>query len=358
MARRKVNVLVCGSSKGEYGGIEAVMFTLAKYLDEQPDYGAELAFKLTRGAAVRASLESWLEGTTVKTAVVNRMSPKLFAMMLRADVIHTQNVPPDIIAFAKLLGKPLISITHNYLKPGRDAHTLLWQLGRLLCDAITYNSRFVQQTWNRSAFKHVRTWVIPTLAELPEPISPGGERMGFAFISRWIPNKGADLLIEAYSKANFDKSLWPLVMMGDGPLRKPLEEHVAKHQYPGIKILGRVTEQTKCEQISRAKWAVVPPNTNEDMGLTPIEARIMGTPVIASNDGGVPESAGKWSRFFQKGSVDALKEALESVTMLGETDYLKQANASQLELKNYLKPLSIYLQIYAATGWESIPQSV
>ena len=46
-----------------------------------------------------------------------------------------------------------------------------------------------------------------------------------------------------------------------------------------------------------AKWMVTPPHTQEDLGLTPLEARSVGVPCIASTDGGVKETAGPHALF-------------------------------------------------------------
>ena len=339
-------MLICGSSQGEYGGIEAVMLTLADYLQTNTPIRCMLALKLVRGATLSNTLRGFLEQNPVQYAVVGKLDRKLLKLILWADVIHTQNVPPDIVFLAKLLGKPIISTTHNYRSSRFSPHNLLWKLGNLLCDSVTFNSRFVSKTWKTAPSYNRRFRVIPTVSHLPKFQETSSPRSGFVFIARWIPNKGADLLIKAYEKADINKEQWPLIMMGDGPLRNELEQVVRERSIQGITILGRVTESDKFNRIASAKWIVVPPNTREDMGLTPIEGRALGTPAIASLDGGIPESAGDQAIFFPAGDVDALTASLESVAHMPEVEYYSRATLTRTSLADYLQPQSVYVDLY------------
>ena len=349
------SVLICGSTQGEYGGIEAVMFALADYLYKTA-IPCSLVFKLVKGASVRSSLNEAIAATSVSCEVVSRLDRRLIRLLDQADIIHTQNVPPDIVFLAKVLGKPVLSITHNYLHPSFSARKLLWRLGSLVCDYVSYNSRFVQETWIEGVMTNSRSRVIPTLSTLPSLRTPGGRRKGFVFISRWIPNKGADLLIESYARAQIDRREWPLIMMGDGPERSRLEQIVSERGIEGISILGRVSEKEKFERMHEAKWIVVPPHTHEDMGLTPIEGRVMGTPAIASLDGGIPESAGEDALFFPPGDQAALTKCIETAAEMSENAYLDRASRCQTSLKSYLKPMSVYLQWYEAAYGKSVNQ--
>lgn len=344
--RTNARVLICGSSQGEYGGIEAVMITLAEYLHSETPLTCTLAFKLVSEASLSTSLESFLSQSPVPFSVVKKLDWKLFQLIQRSDIVHTQNVPPDIVFIAKLLGKLLISTTHNYRNRRKSLHNLFWKFGNLLCDFVTFNSRFVAETWKTSPAYNRQHQVIPTVSKLPGSTEHSSSRAGFVFISRWIPNKGADLLIEAYERANIDKEKWPLVMMGDGPLREELESTIRDRNIKGITSLGRVSETVKFERIAAAKWLVVPPNTQEDMGLTPIEGRALGTPCIASMDGGVPESAGDQAIFFPPGDVETLRRCLEKVTQMDEKEYLARSKEAKASLKTYLRPQSVYVSFY------------
>jgi len=105
--------------------------------------------------------------------------------------------------------------------------------------------------------------------------------------------------------------------------------------------------------LRHAKWLVVPPHTQEDMGLTPLEARNVGVPVIASRDGGLPEAAGPAALLCEPGSVPDLKRRLLEAAAMSEADYTERAQRGLFTLTAYLTPLSFYPEAYRrlAKGW-------
>lgn len=351
----RLKLMICGSSQGAYGGIEAVMFALADAARDSGQFDVRIVFKLVKSASTQASLEDAIGSCEHDCHIVRRTDPRLLTWIHESDLVHVQNVPPDILACCKLLGKPLVSTIHNYRRPRFCLHRLLWDTGVNLCDFVTFNSAFVRSTWDQGN-PNRRHHVVPAVCRLPERQSPGGKRRGFAFISRWIPNKGADTLIKAYNSARLDRENWPLVMMGEGPELSRIRKDLIPDGGPGIELLGRVDDHEKWHRIAAAKWMVVPPHTLEDMGLTPIEARTLGTPVIASRDGGLTESAGKDALFFEPGNVEALSHKLEEAACMDETSYLTLAEQAQQSLDSYLLPFSFYHQLYHRATQAVAPQ--
>jgi glycosyltransferase involved in cell wall biosynthesis len=181
---------------------------------------------------------------------------------------------------------------------------------------------------------------------LPQGWTPPNERRGFVFIGRWIANKGVDTLVDAYAMANLDREKWPLVLMGDGPLRQLLEYAIQKRGIRGASILGFVDEATKTEQIKNARWMVTPPNTKEDFGLTPIEARSLGVPCIITRDGGLPEAGGRQALICEPADPAALAKLLEQAASMSEAEYAERATRTRDELANELEPIEFYAQAY------------
>ena len=189
-------------------------------------------------------------------------------------------------------------------------HRLLWRIAARLADERWYNSQFVWDTWEPRA-KRKGSRKVPTISKLPEGWTPPEERRGFAFIGRWIANKGVDTLIDAYALAQVDREKWPLVLMGSGPLRSLIEYAVHKRAIQGVTMLGFVDEATKTDRMKSAKWMVVPPNTREDFGLTAVEARNLGVPCIITRDGGLPEAGGQQALICEPNEPRALAQLLE-----------------------------------------------
>ena len=135
--------------------------------------------------------------------------------------------------------------------------------------------------------------------------------------------------------------------MGDGPLKKKkrcLERSEELGLSSDTKVTGFITDKERNTRISEAKWMVTPPQTNEDLGLTVIEARNVKVPCIITNDGGLPEAADiHWSanRETQKDSP-----YLEQAAGMTDSQYRQIAVDSKKELETYLKPLSLYARAY------------
>lgn len=346
MKTTKKKVIVCGSSQGVYGGIEIFMVALAEYLHGHSEYEVELLFKLTRGSTVQDSLAQLTQNLPFTVTITNRGIRQLMPHFRRADLIHTQNVPPDVFLAAKLMGKPIVATVHNWRRPKLTLHTLLWRITHALMEARTYNSNFVRASWTRQP-ESIRSQVIPTVSRLQRKEMPWEGRKGFVFVGRWIANKGLDDLVTAYAQAGLDSPDTPLTLLGGGPLRSEIESLINQYDLHAVRILGQVTDEEKFRAIASARWLVAPPRTQEDLGLTPIEARALRIPVIASRDGGLPESAGEHALFFEPGDIAALSRSLQIAARMPEEEYRQRASEGFKSLDSFLRPLSDYTEIYA-----------
>ena len=181
---------------------------------------------------------------------------------------------------------------------------------------------------------------------MPKEETSPEERKGFLFIGRWIPNKGIRILLESYSQLNADPSKWPLTMLGDGPLRKEVLKKIRDNKIKGVKLPGFVSESERLRYTREAKWMITPPHTNEDLGLTPLEARSVGVPCIASTDGGVKETAGPHALFCKPGDSESLTECLRKAMLMDGNQYQKYCSLAKVNLTQYVRPLNEYAEEY------------
>jgi glycosyltransferase involved in cell wall biosynthesis len=339
-----LKIVIVSSSFGAYGGIEAFVLALARFLKKDPAISVRLVWKRVTGFVHSDSLEERCKESGVDYIYVEKGSGDLWKQLRWADVIHSQNAPPDVIVFAQLLRKPLALTIHNYLRPG-GWRAVAWKYLSRLAQERWYNSNFVWKTWEtRGDLRGSRR--TPTVSDLPSGSVPSDQRRGFTFISRWIPNKGLEVLVQAYAESGLSAYKWPLHLVGDGPLREPVLKMIEEGKIRGIEVHGFVSEAEKAEILRRTKWLVVPPHTREDMGLTPLEARSVGVPVIASRDGGLPEAAGPAALLCEPGSVADLKRRLLEAAAMGEEEYAERGQRGFYTLKDYLTPLSFYPEAY------------
>ena len=99
-------LLIVGSTPGPYGGLEAFMITVAEAAQTWPGFEVRMCFKLVRGTEAQDSLRAAFAKTGIPTAVVRSGSRELLRQIRWAHVLHVQNVPPDVIAYAWVLAHP------------------------------------------------------------------------------------------------------------------------------------------------------------------------------------------------------------------------------------------------------------
>jgi glycosyltransferase involved in cell wall biosynthesis len=341
---RKLRVLLAGPSQGKYGGIEAVMLALAESLARADGFEARLCFKLVRGAAFSPELRALCDAAGTPYDVVPRRSRALRKNLLWADIVHGQNASPDIVFGAKLCRRPLVLTIYNHRAGTNSLHERLWATGLRVARARCYISDFVRRTWEPDGARP-GSEVMPAVSRLPDR-APVWERGGFFFLARWIPNKGLEELLEAYAGAHLDHPRWPLTLAGDGPLRLWAEHFIGARNLRTVRLMGFVSEEEKFDLLGRAKWNVAPPHTQEDLGLTPIEARHLAVPSIITRDGGLPEAAGPQALVAEPGDIMSLRARLEEAAAMAEDEYHRRALASQAQLHEFLRPLTDYHAIY------------
>ncbi|HEX8679992.1 MAG TPA: glycosyltransferase, partial [Chthoniobacterales bacterium] len=309
-----------------------------------PAVEVRICLKRVQGFALQPSLKAMLGGENVIFA--DRGADRdLIEVIKWADLVHLQNAPPDVAFLARWHRKPLVMTIHNYMTRELSLHRVLWRIAAGLATERWYNSQFVWDTWEPTT-KRAGSRKVPTVSKLPEGWVEPNERRGFVFVGRWIANKGVDTLVDAYAMAKLDREKWPLVLVGDGPLRQLIEYAIQKRGIAGTTVLGFVDEATKTARIKNARWMVTPPNTKEDFGLTPIEARSLGVPCIITRDGGLPEAGGRQALICEPADPKALAALLEEAAAMSETEYTERARRTRDELATELEPIEFYARAY------------
>ena len=341
--QRPVRVLLASPATGEYGGMEGFVIALTQYLSARRDLEVRACFKLRAGASLSDTLRRQLDRSAIAFAVVRRASPALVRELQWADLVHAQSASPDICALAKLFGKKLVLTIHNHLYGQRGAHVMLWRAALRLADRRWYNSRFVRRSWE-SGGESIASEAFPAVARVERRFAPLEGRAGFVFVSRMIPGKGADTVLEAYRAAQLDPEHWPLRMVGEGPLLEGLRERYADH--PGVRFEGFLAQERKDALIAGARWLVTVPNYFEAMGVTPLEARCKAVPCIVSLDGGLPEVAGSEALTCAPGDSRGLAQCLVEAAQMSEGDYASRAASAYEGVARVLRPLEWYADSY------------
>ncbi len=340
-----MKVAIVSPCFGVLGGMETFICALAKELHALPGVEVTLCLKKVTTFKLDWLLEKTARATGAQVAFVERASRELAAVIRNSDIVHCQNPCFDVALLAKLFGKPLVltmhSQRHRSFRPRELARRAAWHMA----DRRWYNSEFNWNTWDPERRKHASAR-LPVISNLPTGAVPVADRRGFIFVARWIPNKGVELLVDAYARAKLDRQQWPLILLGDGPLRPMIETKIREEKIEGIEIRGFVEEAERNDAIRHACWMVTPPHTKEDLGLTPMEARNVSVPVIITRDGGLPEAGGRHALVCEPGQVGELKALLEKAAMMDPDTYEQLCEATYRELQEYLQPLSVYAAHY------------
>jgi glycosyltransferase involved in cell wall biosynthesis len=129
----------------------------------------------------------------------------------------------------------------------------------------------------------------------------------YFIVSRIVGAKGIDLAIEAAKKLGIK-----LKIAGAPAGYYTGHEQMKKDATDNIEFLGRVTDKELVKLYAGAK-AFLALATDEDFGITPVEAMLCGTPVIAYYGGGFKETVleGKTGVFFHEPTVDSLITAIK-----------------------------------------------
>jgi glycosyltransferase involved in cell wall biosynthesis len=118
--------------------------------------------------------------------------------------------------------------------------------------------------------------------------APPAQGTVFGFLGRLSPSKGILELMTAFEalKKTGAAAGAKLLVAGGGPLQAQIEALAA--QMPEVVLLGSLPYEEVPAFLSRLHYLVVP-SLHDNLPTTCIEALMMGTPVIATTVGGLPE---------------------------------------------------------------------
>jgi len=262
---------------------------------------------------------------------------KTLLRTLKTDIIHVQCVGPNgfyALWAAQATGLPLVVTTQG--ERTMDAGKLYeksavanWTLRRLLrrADYVTACSRqtlddakqfagFSLDAKSRPVYNGIDLGEFDT--DAPPFAHPRPYILG---IGRVVPQKGFDILVDAYARLLGRVPDAPdLIIAGDGPEREPLQAQVASLGLGArVHLIGRA-DRPRAVSLFRGCALFVLPSRQEPQGIVSLEAMACAKPVVAARVGGVPEIVveGETGLLFPGGDAAALAQSLE--TLLSDPD--------------------------------------
>lgn len=279
------------------------------------------------------------------SAVWNPFAARQLKLLLKRekpDIVHCHNtfplLSPSIFAACHKVGIPVVQTIHNYrhicpaggfFRDGKNCEECMgkrfpspalkhrcYRSSRIASaiPAMTAYTQRIRRTFERDVDALIalnlfgkekliegglpadRVVIKPNFCLDPELNDPGSspEEKPFTlcFAGRLSTDKGIGVLLDAWT--NFTKALETgstphprLRIMGVGEMEDRVA--TAAGQCPGIEYLGSLSHKDTVSEIAQADGLVCPSIWYEGMPMTLLEAFSVGTPVIASRIGGLPE---------------------------------------------------------------------
>jgi glycosyltransferase involved in cell wall biosynthesis len=171
-------------------------------------------------------------------------------------------------------------------------------------DTFVVNSEFIGRRVNR-VYRRESTVVYPPVDT--DEFQPRTQKESFyVTVSRMVPYKKIDLIVEAFSGMPERK----LIVIGDGPDM----EKVRAKAGANVTIMGHQSFSVLRDYLQRARAFVFA--AEEDFGISIVEAQACGTPVIAFGKGGACETVIDDTQplptgvFFNEQTVESLQAAV------------------------------------------------
>jgi len=240
----------------------------------------------------------------------------------------------------------------------------LWRRWRAAIDRIVANSRWTRRrleddgvpvdevVWNGVPAAPPR----PALAPVPT----------LAFAGRLVPEKGLDVLLQAFRRVRERLPEARLVIAGDGPERDALALRVAALGLGDhVERLGHRPRAELDARLGSAWVQAVPSIWEEPFGLVASEAMMRGVAVVASDAGGLAEIVedGRTGRLVRRGDPAALAEALlgilsdrELAERMGRAG--RERALAHFDEERYVERfVAIYEDLLARPGSRRVPAS-
>jgi glycosyltransferase involved in cell wall biosynthesis len=244
---------------------------------------------------------------------------------VRPDIIHAEEEPDSLAALQIAVARRVFApsarlIYHTWQNINRPKR---WPVRRVL--AVTLKCADAVLCANSEAVRVLRAMgyvgpadVIPQQGvdlRVFHPSEPRRQDGTFTIIyaGRLVPEKGLDTLVEAVRR------LIPrarLVVVGDGPSRRALEDQVSA---ANLDDLAQFIDSVRPEQLrnlfASSDALALPSRTTsvwkEQFGRVLVEAMACQVPVVGSDSGAIPEVIGDAGLIFPEGDAGALADCLQ-----------------------------------------------
>lgn len=150
----------------------------------------------------------------------------------------------------------------------------------------------------------------------------------FLLVSRLVSYKRIDIAVSA-----FDNLPYPLVIVGTGSYEKNLK----KMSSANIHFAGSLTDEKLLGYYQNCIALIF--TSEEDLGLTPLEAQSCGKPIISYRGGGALETTieGKTGEFYDSQNTESLRSTIQKFMTKSYSTELCRKNALKFNKERFKK---------------------
>ncbi len=273
----------------------------------------------------------WAPRHPALETIVHTVLALIYArFVLRVDCVHLHGIGPGLTSpLARLFGLSLLFTHHGEdyrrQKWGRVSRLAL-RLGEVLAvtfahSVIAVSPSIAKQLKRRFRRKAGRIAYVPngvppvdadTAAKPPAVLDSVAPSRFLVTVGRLVPEKGQDLLIEAFRQSGLAelKPPYKLVVVGATDHESDYATRLLAQGGADVVFAGRLT-RAEVMALNRKAALFVLPSYHEGLSIAALEAVRAGTPVLlsditANRDIGLPEH-----HYFASGSAQALADKLK-----------------------------------------------
>lgn len=229
----------------------------------------------------------------------------------KINVIHVHGLNMAFVGWVlgALFRKPVVMQTHALYSfdPSslfaKVARFTLTRMTRVLTLSTASKRELLALDVPAALVGEYRYWI--DLQRFVPAEKTGRDKFTALFVGRLIDIKGASVvcaLAERFPQVNF-------VVVGDGPDRSRVED--AARRLPNFRYVGLVPNEQLPVYYQQADVTLVPSQYPEGFGRVIAESLACGTPVIASNVGGIPDAMDETVGSLARPDVESFAAALQ-----------------------------------------------
>jgi glycosyltransferase involved in cell wall biosynthesis len=284
---------------------------------------------------------------------------KRVLLKVQPSIIHTQNLPGLSLGVWKAaheLGIPIVHTLRDYslLCPVHSSiystmyRKIVRNNSKNVSSVIGISNFILNKHLDEGLFQFSKKYVVPNVVEdavISKEKNFTKNPLILGYFGQLESNKGVQFLIQAVKKIPCE-IVSRLFIVGNGQLKEELLDQ--SDNDPRIIFLGKLEQKKVRDIMGQVDLTIVPSIWEEPFGRVIIESYQVGTPVYASNVGGIPEVIISSKFLFEPQNSNAILKAVKSYfDMSSEEKSIIQKNCIE-HCANFNSKISLkkHLEIY------------